>query len=115
MNRPVQVPASNSNVRKANAEKVVGHIAQARAGESSLGEVRRAVDELLRTLDDGRYRFEEVHVRADLNYLRALTDTAVPYRPAENIEDVEFGQVLPELHVRVVETYRAALAETDPA
>jgi len=35
------------------------------------------IAELLRALDEGRYRFDEVHVRADLNYLRAEAERAL--------------------------------------
>lgn len=30
------------------------------------------VDELLRAIEQGRYRYERAHVEADLNYLRSL-------------------------------------------
>lgn len=41
-----------------------------------LAEVERTVRELLRAVNDGRYRYEEVHVRADLNYLLSVTQQA---------------------------------------
>lgn len=35
-----------------------------------LRNIEWAVGEMLAAIDEGRYRFEAVHVRADLNYLR---------------------------------------------
>lgn len=46
---------------------------QAEAREAELREgVRHAVDDLLAAVHEGRYRYERVHVEADLTHLRAL-------------------------------------------
>ena len=37
---------------------------------NALDNVSWALDQMLTALDEGRYRFEPVHVRADLTYLR---------------------------------------------
>jgi hypothetical protein len=50
-----------------------------------LANIEWAIGQMLAAMDEGRYRFEEVHVRADLSYLRGEARRArrAPTTPAE--------------------------------
>lgn len=50
----------------------------------ALANIEWATTEMLRALDEGRYQFDAVHVRADLNYLRGEARRAC--RPVSGVE-----------------------------
>jgi hypothetical protein len=50
----------------------------------ALRNIESALGQMLSAIDDGRYRFNPVHVRADLRYLRAEARRALRYRAAHD-------------------------------